>query len=91
VNLLVLSPLLAIAILGAKGILHLLLSDIRLLNIAFILPFALLFIFMRSVLGFLGVAAIDDADVSVALFAGSLCFLGVSLLALKTLPKERLL
>jgi len=88
-NLLMLSPLLGIAILGAKGLLHFLLSDIRLLNIAFVLPFVALFVFMRSILGFLGITSVDDRVISVMLLAGSICLFSVSALLLKSLPKER--
>jgi ABC-type Na+ efflux pump permease subunit len=88
-NLLMLSPLLGIAMLGVKGVLHFLLSDIRLLNIAFVLPFVLLFIFMGKVLGLLGVASVDDRGISIALAAASACLFSLSTVLLKSLHRER--
>lgn len=88
-NLLMLSPFLGITMLGAKGLLDFLLNDIRLLNIAFILPFALLFVFIRSILGFLGITSIDDRVVSLVLLAASVCVFSITVLLLRFVPKER--
>jgi hypothetical protein len=88
-NLFLLSPLLGMSLLGIKGLLHFLFKDIRLLNILFILPFVLLFMFFRSAMIFLRVTTIDDIGFSAVLLVVAVCFFSVSYLVLRTLPKER--
>jgi hypothetical protein len=88
-NLLLFSPVLGMSLLGIKGLLHFLFKDIRLLNVLFILPFVLLFVFFRYATGVFRIVTLGGSVVSILLATGSACFFLVSYSMLKLLPKER--